>query len=376
MRAPKFSLVLPVALLLVGCVSNQATDTLEVAVNEQIEQRLMSDYELILKVSSQLDHSNIYDQSMQPKNQREKCLLPFLVNNDAGSVALYWDGECHNGYATGLGRVVRTDHGKKTTELLVEFKPDEPDTIYTYLTYSLLREESEVGVSVLKLADNKLQGYGATLGYSLPGWSEGNFDLSYRYEDTSNFVSYTKIIDLLNGESSLIIAYPNFSHDLMDAHDNVLSSFERTYRLLEGNDMVGLSYIWLKDGRLLVRNNATGEDHVATSVSPKLLDYITRIKEQVESKTDAIDDEINLGLNKLEQYHAKKCQRPRAFFRGDEVNFVCSYLEDTQVALEALAEAKDERTESLESYLQHQEQILKELEEHLKTLRPTNLATN
>ena len=368
-----------------GCVSTAPTTseapgmspdgtTLEVASNEQIEQRLLSDYELIKQVSSQLNQNNIYDETMQPKNQSAKCLLPFLVNNEQGTVALYWDGACQDGHAVGLGRVVRTDNGKKTTELLVELKPDEPNTLYTYLGYSVLRAESEVGTSVLKLVDGKLQGHSSTLGYSDVGWADGHYDLSYRFEDSTNFVSYTKVLDLLNGESSHIIAYPNFSHDLLEAHDNVLSTIERTYRLLEGPDTVGLSYIWLKDGRLLVRDNSTNQDHIVTSYPDKLDDYVARIKNEVTRKTDGIEAEVNFGLKKLEQYHAQKCTRPTAFFRGDEVNQICDYLDNISHALAGLKAAKEERNASLESYRKHQEQILKELEQHLKALSPTKLA--
>ena len=343
--------------------------------NLQLENRLLSDYELIKQVSSQLNQSNIFDETMQPQNQSAKCLLPFLVNNEQGTVALYWDGACHNGYAVGLGRVVRTNNGKKTTELLVELKPDEPNTLYTYLRYSVLRAESEVGTSVLKLVDGKLQGHSSTLGYSDVGWADGHYDLSYRFEDSTNFVSYTKVLDLLNGESSLIIAYPNFSHDLLEAHDNVLSTIERTYRLLEGPDTVGLSYIWLKDGRLLVRDNSTNQDHIVTSYPHSLDDYVDRIKTEVARHTASIDTEVNLGLKKLEQYHAQKCTRPTAFFRGDEVNQICDYLDNINHALAGLKAAKEERNASLESYRKHQEQILKELEQHLKALSPTKLAT-
>ena len=368
-----------------GCVSTTETareascmsadgPTLEMASHEQIEQRLLSDYELIKQVSSQLDQSNIYDETMQPQNQSAKCLLPFMVNNAQGTIALYWDGACRDGHAVGLGRVVRTDQGKKTSELLVELKPDEPNTIYTYLSYSVRRAESEVGTSVLKLVEGKLQGQSSTLGYSDVGWADGHYDLSYRFEDTTNFVSYTKVLDLLNGESSHIIAYPNFSHDLLEAHDNVLSTIERTYRLLEGSDTVGLSYIWLKDGRLLVRDNSTNQDHIVTSYPASLDDYVARIKDEVSSKTESIDAEVNLGLQKLEQYHAAKCTRPTAFFRGDEVNQICAYLDNIHHALAGLKAAKEERNASLESYRQHQEQILKELEQHLKALSPTKLA--
>lgn len=357
-----------VAGLLTGCVSTQE-GVPELEPNYQLEQRLVSDYELIKQVSAQLDQSNIYDDSMQPRNQSRKCLLPFLVNNDQGSVALYWDGACLNGQAVGLGRVVRTDHGFKTTELLVELKPEEPDTLYTYLNFSVARAESEVGTSVLALKGGKLQGHSATLGYSDSGWAAGHYDLSYRYEDTTNFVSYTKVIDLINGESSFIVAYPNFSYDLLEAQDNVLSPIARTYRLLEGASTVGLSYLWLKDGRLLVRDNTTHQDHIMTSTTPELTATVSRIKDEVETQTAAIDAAVDTGLAKIEQYAADKCQRPSAFFRGDEVNQICDYRANISAALEQLKAAQAERATSLESARAHQEQQLKELEAQLHSLR-------
>lgn len=350
--------------------------TLELTAQTRLEERLLSDYELIAQVSAQLNQNNIYDESMQPRNKSQKCLLPFLVNNDQGTVALYWDGACHQGYATGLGRVVRTENGQVTTELLAELKPHEPHTLYTYLHYSVARAESEVGTSFLQLSSGKLRGHSATLGYSYEDWAAGHYDLSYRSEDTTNFVSATKVVDLLNGESSFILAYPNFSHDLLEAHANVLSPIERTYRLLEGATTVGLSFIWLKDGRILVRDNQTEQDQIISQSSPKLTElnaHIAQLKAQVTERTDAIDAEINAGLAQLERYHGQKCAAPQPLFDGDNVNHICDYLRTTHEAMAGLQSARAAREASLESYRQHQAKMLEELEEHLKTLRSAQL---
>ena len=184
------------------------------------------------------------------------------------------------------------------------------------------------------------------------------------------------MVDLLNGESAFILAYPNFSHDLLEAHDNVLSSIDRTYRLLEGATTVGLSFIWLKDGRILVRYNQTQQDQILSQSSPKLTElnaHIAQLKAQVTERTDDIDEEINAGLAQLERYHGQKCATPQPLFNGDHVNHICDYLRTTREAMAGLKSARAAREASLESYRQHQAQMLEELEEHLKTLRSAQL---
>lgn len=340
--------------------------------NQNLESRLISDYELIKAVSSQIDHSNIYDESMQPINKKEKCLLPFMVS-DGSDTKLYWDGECSNGYAVGLGRAVRTMNDKKVTELLLEIDPQDKDRLVNYLRYDVASQDSEIGYSVIALNNEKLVGHSATLGYNDAQWDQGSFEFTYRYEDTTNFVSYTKIIDLLSGEFSSIIAYPNYSHDLLNARDNVLSNIDRTYRLLEGRTMIGLSYIWLKDGRLLVKDNATGQDSLATNHPEELETFVQDIQDKVSAQVEKVNTEVEQGFDKLEQYSLKKCKRPEAFFKGDEVNHVCDYIFNVNAAYEQLLEAKEVRSHQIDAFRQNQEQRLNEIDKHIKAFNQIKL---
>lgn len=340
--------------------------------NRDIESRLMSDYELIKTVSSQVDQSNIYDASMQPINKKEKCLLPFMVS-DGSNTKMYWDGQCLDGKAVGLGRAVRTIDDKKTTELLLEIDPKVKDTLVSYVRYDVASTESEVGYSVIALKDDKLSGYCATLGYKDEDWHNGSFEFTYRYEDTPNFVSYTKIIDLLSGEFSSIIAYPNFSHDLLNARDNVLSNIDRTYRLLEGRTMMGISYIWLKDGRLLLKDNATGQDSIATNHPQELEAFVQDIQDKVSLQVDKVNAEVEKGFDKVEEYSLQKCKRPEMFFKGDEVNHICDYLFNVNAAYDELIQAKELRSHEIDSYRQNQEERLKEIDKHIRAFNKVKL---
>lgn len=344
--------------------------------NKQLEGRLLSDYDLIKQVSSQISSVNIYDETMQPVNKKEKCLLPFMVNDSDGKMQLYWDGECKNGYASGLGRVVRALDGKKRTELLVEIDPQVKDTLVSYLRYDVNTGDSEVGYSIISLEDNKLVGSSATWGYNDQEWLNGTYEVTYRYEDTTNFVSYTRIFDLLSGEFSSIVAYPNFSHDLLNAHDNVLSNIDKTYRLLEGRSMIGLSYIWLKDGRLLMRDNASREDHLVIEHPKELDQYVQSIEDKVENQVKVIDSKADVGFAKIEEYSNNKCRQLNAFFRGDEVNYVCDYLFNVSNAYDDLMRAQEMRSHQIDTYRENQEQRLKQLEQVIKSFNKVHLSAN
>lgn len=361
--------------LLTACNStttNEESEQFSLKTNLAIESRLMSDYELIKTVSSQVDQSNIYDVAMQPVNKKEKCLLPFMVS-DGSDTKMYWDGQCEDGKAVGLGRAVRTLNDKKITELLLEIDPKVKDTLVSYLRYDVTNTESEIGYSVITLKDDKLSGYCATLGYKDDEWLNGSFEFTYRYEDTPNFVSYTKIIDLLSGEFSSIIAYPNFSHDLLNAHDNVLSNIDRTYRLLEGRTMMGISYIWLKDGRLLLKDNATGQDRVATNHPEELESFVQDIQDRVSLHVEKANLEVKKGFAKVEEYSLQKCKRPEAFFKGDEVNHICDYLFNVNAAYDELLKAKELRSHEIDSFRQNQEERLKEIDKHIRAFNKVKL---
>lgn len=334
--------------------------------NQELVSMLQDDYELILQVSSQLDKSNIYDSHLQPVNKNTKCLVPFMVAQRDG-ISLYWDGACQNGLATGIGRLVRTENGRKTHEFLMEVVS--PVKLHTWLNYDFRTMDVETGFSELKLEKEHLVGHSATLGYNIDAWQKGTYDLVYRYEDTTNLVSYTRILNMLTGEHSSIIAYPNFSQEVVSAHDNVLSSIERTYRLLEGQNMVGFGYIWLKNGQLIMRNAQTGQDNLVESGLQELETEIGKLKQTVDQYSATVDQEIERGFQAIENYQKTKCKVHRALFSGDEVNAVCEYLTEFKNHYEQMQQAQQLRSENLDSFKQQQQQRLQELEQRIQGLK-------
>lgn len=356
-------------LVLTGCQSNNESSisASEAFAQDQATIELLhNDYELVQQVSSQLNTANIYDQHLQPVNKKAKCLVPFMVANREG-IQLYWDGDCKGGYASGLGRLVRTKEGLKTHEFLLEIPA--PHKLISYLQYDLENMDVEAGYSDLILEDSLLKGHSATIGYNVQQWHNNNYNVTYRYEDTTNLMSYTKVVDLISGDVSSIIAYPNYSHDVLNAQDNALSTVNRTYRLLEGSDMVGFAYIWLKSGQLVMRDVESGQDTVVANEPSELGAFVADIERKVDQHAAKADQEVDLGLKKVDEYRNTKCPTHRGFFRGDEVSAVCEFIDEFRANYDRMQDAREEHVKTLDSYKPRQEKSLQELEKHLQELK-------
>lgn len=369
-----FLLFTGAAAMLGGCaVQSGSEDNVVVSAkdaflyNEKLTESLLADYDLVRKVTTQISAYNIFDEALQPVNKKEKCLLPFMVSHNSDR-SFYWDGDCHNGVASGFGRAVRLDGGIKSGEFLFEIDPDNPQRLITYLYYDLNDMTAEVGYSEIELKDGTLHGSSMTMGYSPKSWSEGSFELTYRYEDTSALMSHTLVQDLLNSESSYIVAYPNFSKDLRRAKGNVLVPFESTYRIVEGREAVGFSFIRLKDGRLLIRDNATGSDVALTGDIPELTAMTENMENEVRDSIDRNEHKLDQGMAAVERYVKEKCGKHQGLFRGDEISHICDFTDEFALNHDMLLEAKERYNDRIELYIDNQKERLERLEKHIKSL--------
>ena len=133
--------------------------------------------------------------------------------------------------------------------------------------------------------------------------------------------------------------------------------------------MIGLSYIWLKDGRLLMKDNVIGSDSILTEHPAELETMVNEIQDKVAAQTDIVSKEVEKGFAKVEEYSSKQCKRPNAFFKGDEVNVVCDYLFNLNAAYDQLVEAKEVRSHEIDSFRDSQNQRLQKLNDYLKNFK-------
>ena len=123
MNIIKYGLLVATMYLFNGCVGQPSIPKVEEAEVGIYEKNYMSEYENIKKQSENYKPAFKW---VQPKNKKEECKVYVSINpNDdktkKADYSLYWDGECKDGYAIGLGREFSI--GKQTyVEAIGEYK--------------------------------------------------------------------------------------------------------------------------------------------------------------------------------------------------------------------------------------------------------------
>lgn len=108
MKILKYGLLVATMYLFNGCVGQPSIPKVEEAEVGTYEKNYMSEYENIKKQSENYKPAFKW---VQPKNKKEECKVYVSIDpKDDKTIksyySLYWDGECKDGYAYGLGREI------------------------------------------------------------------------------------------------------------------------------------------------------------------------------------------------------------------------------------------------------------------------------
>ncbi len=108
MKILKYGLLVATMYLFNGCVGQPSIPKVEEAEVGTYEKNYMTEYE---KIKKQYENYTPTFRWVQPKNKKEECKVYVSIDpTDDKTIksyySLYWDGECKDGYAYGLGREI------------------------------------------------------------------------------------------------------------------------------------------------------------------------------------------------------------------------------------------------------------------------------
>ncbi len=111
MKIIKYGLLLSIIYLLSGCAGKTMSKVTEEEVGKY-EKMYFAEYEQIKKKNKE-KYANYQEpfKWIQPKNKKESCKVYVSINpnddkTEKSDYSLFWDGECKDGYAYGLGREI------------------------------------------------------------------------------------------------------------------------------------------------------------------------------------------------------------------------------------------------------------------------------
>lgn len=154
---------------------------------------------------------------------------------------IYWDGECKNGFAYGLGREFVKAIGHDAESIAVYHGgKQEPDYYY----------EKEKLQNITALGDiNKRQVVATKIQNKAENFDIGQINNIF---DEKNGISYIMVSSALSPNKTLIKKYPNFSFKILDFSNNNFDNRKIKYGILDKNNNAnGFAFEMLKNGEII-----------------------------------------------------------------------------------------------------------------------------
>lgn len=275
--------------------------------------------------------------SIQPINKKQKCTLKYLSSDPKKQDAkLIWDGQCKNGYAVGLGRIIERDTlGNK--EQVVEYE-DNQKIAYTY--WGKDEKSSHTGIIKIDYEKKENEGKARSIYYEYsPDKKDVNvtfFDASYN-GNVGYIIRNNPVVPFVEK----IKAYTNEDSEEVFAHITSYHPNFTQYEMVRINKNerknVGYSCAYQTSGQSVTQKlivNHTGKAPVKTfnvSLPQEYLSHVDNINNKVNQELNSLPKIIEIAEQKKTKYKNKVCGLSSVSFMPiDEYKSICK--EDKQIS--------------------------------------------
>ncbi len=282
------------------------------------EKNYFAEYNKIIKTFPEKKTTYI-----QPVNKKEPCKVWFGYSEDnqwfkEEAYKIFWDGECKNGYADGLGREIEKDTLMDKWGLAI-YKNGKPTY---YIINDVLRNNIFEGVD----DQNTQSSYGVhtQITEKMGDIDVVNVAVADNNNDKTALVSRTS--PFWNGTYQFIKGYPNFEYVYLNFENNDEAKYDFQFFLTDGKNKNGWAIEKLKDNNKLL----TGE---YVNNKGQLVD----LPSSYNTKADSIIKEINEAQQKAyqaqeqaqlvkKQYMKKICKDTVKvnFMDNDDYKLICN----------------------------------------------------
>lgn len=210
----RLSMFFLLTFLFVGCTSKTTLPKVSYEEMNNYENIYINEYSNIRKTYIK---PNKIEQWVQANNKKEDCKLFVSYGQDdvrqKPDYKIYWDGECKDGYAYGLGR---------------EFLKGMMLDVETIAIYSGGKVEPKYYYQFDKLNYITIKGdinnQNIFIEYTNEDTANFNIMFEYRFTDESNLVTYMIKYYPINKNREYIKAYPNFRYKFSNYEENKLET--------------------------------------------------------------------------------------------------------------------------------------------------------
>ncbi|WP_169777779.1 hypothetical protein [Campylobacter curvus] len=311
-----------ISLFLVGCSSKLPEISSEEAFkNEQV---YLQEAQSAIKQIEQ-DSQKIIFKFIQPNNKKEQCKILTSTRSDNDhtiqeNYKLYWDGECKDGFAYGLGREIELTMISHL-ELIGYYKKGKPiDYCFIYnktdnsqiagtCAYSVNQTEYTT-TRLLKNTDNDIDIAYVSRAFNIKKPPM----LEIFYSPLQTDIIYSKI-------------YPNFIYRVRDAKNNKLDIATYTFDIAKDRNTPASGFVFalLKNGQPLGAEFANGILTRYVSLPQQYIDKTISILSDIQTIIPKITDAQTKAVTIKENYKKKLCKdhTPITFMDDNEYREIC-----------------------------------------------------
>jgi len=305
MKITKYSLLISSVYLLSGCTGQPSLPKVEEAEVAKYEKAYMAEYEIIKQQNANYHPSFKW---IQPKNKKEECKVYVDINpKDDKTVkanySLFWDGECKDGYAYGLGREIEMTLFENIQQLGYYDKGMAIDYFVQFDTINNWEINGECSHDL-----NKPNHYVRT------SFNEKNGDLQIAYEfGVSGTVNSPQMIMRtwpFHDAVEYYKSYPNYSYAIFDLTKNEFDnrSYEFNIREHKNGKFNGFGFASTKQGRTNAGEMINGTLVRSVQLPQSYFDKANSILSEIKNHANLALEAQRKELIIKEKYKKKICQ--------------------------------------------------------------------
>jgi len=258
---------------------------------------------------------------VQPNNKKQPCKVYVGYGQDDptqdGSFKLYWDGQCKNGYAYGLGREFNIADLTNMWQIAI-YRKGQPKN-YAVMN-NILHEYTQEGEFYYEKSNYQVRRY----------INNKNNDISVSYnigrfgEKEPDTIIQTS--PFWNNSMRYLKAYPNFRYEYIDATKNDEAKIDFSFTIFDKNNIKNGWAIEKPKNQNIIHGEYINNKGSKTNLSQEFINKGNKIIDEIKSDYDkALNAQSQAQLIK-KQYLRKICKKSVkvSFMDNEEYKEVCN----------------------------------------------------
>lgn len=365
MRTIKTCVLACSAIFFSACVSQPNVAKLSEEQSFKYENAFQEEYKTNVVPLIEETKANKAEKWLQPLNKKESCKIFFGYdkrNDWTTDIKPYWDGDCKDGYALGLGREFVKNINGVISQSLAYYAGGETTPIYFFDNNPMelgLQAEGKRGFIVYPIVENSTTDF-TVRGVSFFMDDENGIGYKYEFSPLSDVKAYSKIL-------------PNYTQIFVDLSNDEFADLNWNIFTIDHKTGKKTGY-WINTPKQGINtvvemkdDNRINSKNLA--LDSKYYEFLDNTINEIKEKIAMVDNVYKQAIGAKEQYKQRICKSnvKVTFMNNNEYKEICNenkknaeLKEKIDKELIKIAQLKNIKRQELAAKREHEMRIARE----------------